>query len=518
MRKSFKKTLILISISSLLAGNLVVGQEFPVSQRGASIYEVKGLQNRISLDLRLMDVLDVLKFISTKADVNIVTSKNVAGRVTLFISNVTLADALDIVLLTNNLAAEKRGDIIYVMAGADYEALYGEKYYDKRVVKTVRLKYAAPENIATILRELKSSIGKVLIDETTGTVVMIDTPEKIDRMLETIEKAEVPTVTRTYPTTRKSFELQYAKAETIAKVIENTITKNVGKVQYDTRTNRVIVTDLPQKMEEIENMVEVFDRKTRQVFIEAQILEINLSDQFQAGVNWQYFLNSVERPALIDFKGVFPLTLASYGQVTVGTIDKDEYTAAFQLLKTLGRVNVLSSPQIAIVDGEEATFLVGTKQAYVTSTTSQAQTTTTVSEEVTFIDVGVKLKVTPIINEDGFITMKLNPEVSTVSNTLTTPQGNQIPIVDTSTTSTTVLVKDGVTILLAGLIKDKETETIKKVPLLGSMPIIGGLFSSKDDKVEKKELIILITPHIISGEEMKDSYREERKPRLPFRR
>ncbi|MFH1505321.1 MAG: secretin N-terminal domain-containing protein [Candidatus Omnitrophota bacterium] len=501
----------------LAVANSVFAQELAQNHKVGAEFDFPGLERKISLDFRLMDVIDVLKYISAKAEVNIVASKNVIGRVTLFISNISLGDALDIILLTNNLAAEKRGDIIYIMAGADYLSLYGEKYYDKRVVKTMRLEYAAPASIAAILKEVKSSIGKVLIDEVTGTVVMIDTPEKIQQMLDVVEKAELPTVTREYPTVTKSFELQYANVADIAKTVKEILTAGVGNIQQDTRTNRLIVTDLAQKMERVENMIKVFDRRTRQVFIEAQILEVTLSDQLQTGVEWESVFNAAKTPSIVDLVGSFPLTLTSYGQFTVGTIAQDDFTAAFQFLKTLGRVNILSTPQILVIDNEEATFHVGTREAYVTSTTSQAQTTTTVSEEITFLDVGVQLKVTPKINEEGFILMSLNPEVSTVSRTEETPGGAEIPIVDTSTTETTVLVKDGSSVLISGLIKDTKVETIKEVPFFGRIPLIGSIFSSKDNEIEKRELIVLITPHIVTGGERVDVSREKIKPRLPFR-
>lgn len=525
-KRILKKMLMSILIYTHLVGNFAFAQWSVGSQRARSEFDFAGLQKKISLGFTMMDVLDVLKFISTKTGVNIVTSKNVAGRVTLFISDISFKDALDIVLLTNNLAAEKKGDIIYVMTEEDYQALYGEKYYDKRIVKTTRLKYADPTSIAAILQEVKSSIGKVLIDELTGTVVMIDTPEKIEQMLGVMEKAELPTITRVYPTITKNFELQYADVENISKAIKEILTKNVGSVQYDSRTSRLIVTELPQKMEKIENMIRVFDRETRQVLIEAQILEVTLSDQFQSGINWETIFrrsindrsNEPGRPSVVNFAGTLALSgLTSFGQVTVGTLTQDDFTSVLQILQTLGKVNILSTPQILVVENQEATFHVGTREAYVTSTTSQAQTTTTISEEITFLDVGVQLKVTPKINEEGIVLMRLNPEVSTVSRTITTPGGAEIPIVDTSTTETTVLVKDGSTILLAGLIKDTETETIKKVPFLGDIPILGILFRSKDNAIKKRELIVLITPHIVSGGEYADTLREEIKPRLPFR-
>ena len=119
-----------------------------------------------------------------------------------------------------------------------------------------------------------------------------------------------------------------------------------------------------------------------------------------------------------------------------------------------------------------------------------------------FVDVGIKLFVTPTINRDGFVTMKIKPEVSSSVRTDITSEGKitQIPIVTTSESETTVMVKDGVTIIIGGLRKDKRSKTVKKVPVLGDIPILGHAFRNTSDDLTKSELVILLTPHIMSGE------------------
>jgi general secretion pathway protein D len=132
---------------------------------------------------------------------------------------------------------------------------------------------------------------------------------------------------------------------------------------------------------------------------------------------------------------------------------------------------------------------------------TQTQSAATTAEQVTFVDVGLQLKVLPTINEEGFINMKIRPEVSSVSRTLVTAAGNQIPIVDTSSADTTVMVKDGTTLVIAGLIKDEKIRTEKKFPILADVPILGALFRSRDDRVAKTELVFFLTPTIFSGEQ-----------------
>jgi len=154
-----------------------------------------------------------------------------------------------------------------------------------------------------------------------------------------------------------------------------------------------------------------------------------------------------------------------------------------------------------VTENEEAKILVGTREAYVTSTTTAGQTTSTIAEDVQFIDVGIQLTVTPSINQDGFVTMKIKPEVSSVVRTLVTSQKNEIPIVDTSTAETSVMVADGMTVILGGLRKDERKRTDKQVPKLGNLPFLGNaLFKQKDRDSTLSELVVFITPHIVFGD------------------
>jgi general secretion pathway protein D len=269
-----------------------------------------------------------------------------------------------------------------------------------------------------------------------------------------------------------------------------------------------MVTDLPQKMDEIRNMVREFDEASRQVLIETDIWELSLTDRFQRGIDWETIFRSVKD---LDFKGRFPLGLvdtatatATRQQISVGTVEHDDYIATIQFLSTYGKTEILSRPHLAVLNNEEAKILIGSKEAYITTTLSQAESSTTTSESVSFIDVGVKLNVVPTISKDGFITMKIKPEVSSVRETLKTTQGSVVPIVETSEVETTVKVKDGNTIMIAGLIKQTQTETTTGVPGLSKIPILKWFFSKYERGPSsgpvKKELIICITPRIITGE------------------
>lgn len=468
----------------------------------------RGMDELISLDLRSIDIADALKYLALKAGLNIVVNKTAAGRVTLVVRDVPLKDAFDILLISNELAYEKRGEIYYIMTDADYQKLFGRSFSDNRIVKTFRLKYAIPEQAFNFIDALKSDIGRVVVDQENGTVVVMDTKESIEEIEKVIGALECKGSV-------KVFDLQYAKARDVEEHLKTRLdAKNVGTVKADERSNQVIVYTLPEKMGEIEEIIKALDKRTKQVFINAQIVKIALTDDYDSGVDWEVVfrqLNEIleeEIPKLIGDKAAFGLGMAlpidslltNYGTFTLGSVTDQGYDITMNFLKTLGQTKILSNPRLSVMNNQEARIHVGRREVYVTTTTTTGQTTTTQAEEATFLDVGIQLAVTPVINDDGYITMKIKPEISSVVDEYETPSGNVIPIVDTSTAETTVVVKDGSTIIIGGLRREDKQTTHKGVPYLQDIPILGEIFKSRNDDLESTELLIMITPTISSGD------------------
>ncbi|MFH1655817.1 MAG: secretin N-terminal domain-containing protein [Candidatus Omnitrophota bacterium] len=442
-----------------------------------------------SLELKDMDILDVLKLVSKKSGLNIATGKNVHGKVTIFLKNVDVWDALKIILEANDLAYAQEGDIIKVMTAKEYELIYGKKFTDKTQVKIIPLKYASAGDLIPLLSQIKSVIGKVVADEKSNTIVVIDAPINLEDMQKLIEHVDIPTITEV-------FNLKYAKAEDLQKNISGVMTKNVGRIDIDNRTNKIVVTDTAANMEKVSRMISAFDEKTLQVTIEAKILQVDLSDRFQMGIDWDKVFGGD-----ISWATDFAVERSGYGSaITLGGLSENSYEALIEVLQTMGETNTLSTPRITVLNNQEAKILVGTKEVYVSTTTTTSESLATTAEQVTFVDVGVTLSVTPTINPDGFVTMKIKPEVSSTGTPYMTASGNEIPVVSTSEAETIVMVKDGSTIIIGGLIKDRVSDTVRKIPFLGDIPLLGLLFRSKDKTTTKIELAIFLTPRIVSGD------------------
>jgi len=470
---------------------------------------------KLSLDIKGMDILDVFRLLSMRGGINIIAGKNVTGKVTLFLKDVDIWDAFEMLVAANGLAYEKRGNIIYVMTQRDYELMYGKKYEDKRIVKSIKLKYVKASDVSKAVSQLKTNIGRVIADETSDTIILMDIPSTVEDMERVAKELDIPLTTKVY-------SLQYATADTLKDKLSEMLTANIGSIRIDERTNKVAITDLGEKMPAFDKIISAFDEKHKEVLIEAKILQITLNDDYSMGINWDGVFTTMRHQLhqlatvgvnlkYSDQNSIIPTTTSSEsgGALQIGQLSSEGYQAVVQALREYGQTNLLSSPRIVALNNEEAKILVGTNQPYATRSISQTSggASNIEGEEVTFIDLGIKLNVTPTINDDNYITMKIKPEISSKTGDYEIMSStNLIPIVKTTTTETTVMVKDGATILIGGLIEENIRESTREVPGLARIPFLGRLFRSEtrgsgdSTNPEKTELVIFLTPHIISGD------------------
>ncbi|MDD4899197.1 MAG: secretin N-terminal domain-containing protein [Candidatus Omnitrophica bacterium] len=453
---------------------------------------------RISLDLKGIDIIELFRILSLKMGVTIVPTKNVSGRINVFLNNLTLDDALDVVLNSQDLACEKSPGIINVMTSDEYLKLYGRKYNEKRKFNSYKLNYAKPSTVFNALAQVKSDVGKIIVDETSATIFLMDTPERLVLMEKTIKDLDQAPETAV-------FDLQYAKTDDIKSQLSGVITPGAGEMLVDSRSTRVVVSDLPDRMKKIKRIISAFDTEIPQVEIETRIAEITLRDEYQRQINWQRIFEDIHN---LSLAGTFPaspswsvspaLSVASM-LMSVGTLESDKYTAALKFLQTLGDTKVLSQPKVIALNNQEAKIMVGSREAYVIQSLSQATASTVSAENIQFIDVGVKLSVMPTVHRDGFITLKIKPEVSSVRETITTAMGSIVPIVNTSEVDTVVKVKDGTMIMIGGLVKEDKRSDTTGVPGIAKT-FLGPFFGSRATLKKRTEMVVFLIPRIIKGD------------------
>lgn len=304
-----------------------------------------------------------------------------------------------------------------------------------------------------------------------------------------------------------------------------------GTAIADVKTNSVIITESVEGMLSAERLIATLDARPKQVLIEAKLIEVNLSDSLNYGIQWDYLsvdsakwnhqvgrnlvgttispANSggTTRPPL-DQNGTAIAGIGAggrgtgvnlpsdkvFGALTLGRITNNYFVnATLSAAAAKGKVKVLSDPKVATLNNQAATINVTTQFPYVTSNVTATGVT---SNNVQYISTGITLTVTPTINADGRITLQINPTVSQPSAVAAAAAGGA-PGIDARTANTTVLVKDAETIVLGGLISDSVSNVVSKVPLLGDIPILGWLFKKKSLQRTRTELLIFVTPKIL---------------------
>ncbi len=454
----------------------------PAASGGSEAYEEKIWQKEITpgnitIDFKDADIRTVLRILSEKSGVNIVAGRDVEGFVTVRLVNVNWERALDIICKNYGYAYEREKNIIRVTT------------------------------------------------------------------VENLRQEELTT---------EVFTLNYAECTEVADAIKEMLTeRGKDKIKYDERTNVLIVTDIPTNLYRIKQVVEKLDKKTAQVLIEARIIETTLDDDENLGIDWSLKFRAVgaARPMAFPFEtigskilgqldmadyfltgkgaasgqvgatgvigvlapsedfhaaatsGLSSMPLATTDMFTMGTLDFSEFSAVLEYLKSRRDTNILSNPRIATLNNQEASIHIGTIIAIPTFERNPDTGTIEITG-YTERDLGIKLAVTPHINEQGDIVVDLKPEISDLLgyDVLDAARGIRAPRYSTREAETQVMVRDAETIMIGGLVKETTINYKKKVPFLGDIPLIGNvMFTKTEEGTEKTELIIFMTVRLIGA-------------------
>lgn len=455
------------------------------------------LNRKITLDANHMNVVDIFNYLSKQGEFNAIISPDVHGEATLTLNNVTIQHALKYIARINHFAFHVDKDIVHIMTEMEYRAAFGKKFNETAEISIINLQYAKPTYALSVLDTIKSKNGKITIDEDTGSMVLEDTPESIALMKAALVHIEQPLGTKSYP-------LKYANVNDVLPQLKARIdAKAVGTTSVDDRSNQIFVRALPGRLPEIEKIIHSLDIPKKQVLIEARILQVTLKPGFNTGIDWSALVNKNGKnkfnlKTLLNNKE----TENNFGQIGVGSLNVDDFAAQIQALNEVSASKILSSPSIIAMNNEESKFHVGDTVPYISTSITGSGDSAFIIENPRFIDVGIMLSVIPTINNNGMVTMRLKPKMSSIVATIDSVQGG-IPQVNSTEIETTLMVSDGMTVVMAGLKQTQSIHIRNGVPGLMDIPHVGGLFRKTSDSIASSEIVILITPHIIKASEDK---------------
>ncbi|MDD4910342.1 MAG: hypothetical protein PHR44_06695 [Candidatus Omnitrophica bacterium] len=442
----------------------------------------------ITLDFKEADIKDVLRILSYKARVNIVPSPEVIGLVTIRLVDVPWKKALETILKNYGFAYEAHGNIITVAPIEKLTAMKQQEVELEQVQQTqsqvFKLKFLDAQDAKRAIEPQLSPRGKVTVLEMTGQAGW-----------------------------------KFGTGELAKRTREAEQERGRSKV--------LIVSDIPPVLEKIREIVADIDVAPKQVYIETRIMEVSKDKLRDLGVDLGTGSTGVDSstitsipagksstgqaiteigghtlgsqvapssfgPKVTDVTGVEPFNLGL--QLVYKKLSGSAFEAMVHALEEDVNTNTLSAPRILALSNQEAAILVGTKYPILKSEES-TQSSFTVTQTLDYYqDIGIQLNVLPQIGEEGYINMILHPAITSYTQTVGT---NLYPIINTREAETRVLMKDGETIVLGGLLKDVKGKTVSGVPFLRHVPLLGLMFQRTTHDWEKIDLLIFITARIV---------------------
>ncbi|MFH0925156.1 MAG: secretin N-terminal domain-containing protein [bacterium] len=385
--------------------------------------EKRDKKELVTLDYKDAELGIVLKSLAQACEFNIVTPRDLNGKVNVLLKDVELDKALDAILTVNGYTFIKKDNITYV-----------------------------------------TSLG--LLPDISLTT--------------------------------RCISLNYLSSSAAEKLLQKTISPK-GDIRVNEQGNSLVITDYPNSLIKVEKILKEIDIPPLQVLIEAKIIDLDRGDYKSLGIDYSGTIKGGhglfgKNSGIPERIGITKNMKESSGQIVIDTIELSNFSfnATLDALISKQKVHVLAAPSILTLSNKEARIVIGEKVPYKEKT----QTTTGTTETTKFVDVGYALKVTPQVSLDGYITMFIHPEISTVKELL-----DSGPQIYTREADATVFVKDRETIVIGGLNKREKENTRDKIPLLGDIPIIGWFFSTISSKNAERELAVFITPTIINSVE-----------------
>ncbi len=421
----------------------------------------------VDLVVNETEVTQVLEMLAIQSRRNIIASNSVAGVVSANLYDVTFNEALESILRVNGYGYVEEGNFVYVYTIDELETI--EKARRKTQSRIFELQYLSAADADEFVKPLLSSDGKAAF---RGTVEAGFQPSMDD-----------------------------------------------GGGDSYAWSSKLVINDYPDNLEAIGILLKELDTAPMQVVVEATVVQTKVDEDNEFGVDFTALSNinigSITGGPLAAannlISGSFGTTNATAvtsgvgqtnttvsGGLKAGVI-KDHVGAFLRVLDQVVDTTVLARPRVTCLNRQRAEVLIGTRVGYL----STKQTETSTTQSVEFLDTGIQLVFRPFISPDGMIRLELRPSVS--SAILRTDGGQSVPDEVTQQLMTNVRCRDGETIILGGLFRESTVITRNQVPILGDIPLIGGVFRGQDDQVDKEEIIFLLTPSIIPDERLWES-------------
>lgn len=461
------------------------------------------LQQPVNIDFREMDLAAVVALLAAKAGINVLAGAEVSGTVTANLQNIPLGRAIEIVLRQNGLGIVEEDGVFVIKT-------YEEAVASRRETRMIFLRSAAASEVQTTLMAiLQGGLGQSLLsvssNTSTNSIILSGPRELVEEFTEVVNRLDVaePVI----PTVTATIKLNYSLPSDLIQII-NPLLSESGHVSGDERSRQLVVVDLPVKVEEVKSLIAELDIPVKQVSIEAMIIDALMADNAQTGIDW--VLNAVRRQnqrgqtvgnlqnltGQSDFttgaisQGIVPgINLG--GQLALSILSGDiDLTAAIAAEVRSDNAQLLANPVITTVENAPARISIAEEIPF------QELTQTTTGPPIAsteFKEVGTVLEATPRVTHDNRIQLTIDVKQSDTKGESVTG----VPPEDKREANTTVFLNDGQTVFIGGLRRFDDEVTVRKVPVLGDIPVLNLLFRNQNIVKGNLELLIFLTCHVI---------------------
>lgn len=507
---------------------------------------------RVTVDFVGAEIADVLKALSLQTQTNIVTSPEVKGQVTVSLAGVTVEEALDLITRLSGYRYAKVGNTYIVASPQTLQSLLGEGQpstppVQPRITQTVSYRYVDPESLGRVIQQQApdvqiswnlspSQTGK----GTGGRIALVSGPETAVRsvvsLIETVDatlaQAQQDSVIDTYmvkhasPLDLRTILASLAPEVTVilgprpgfnllapaplgdsagrtvgqkgideslqtgagAQAGGNQQQQGGGEAAIEQQVNMLILMGPRAAVERAKEALARIDVAPPQILIEARVVEVGTDADETLGVLWDF----TNTRADFSLSTPNPPDRGNLGTIVFGRLTRDAIglSAKLDALFKQNKARLLASPKLLVINAKQAQIFIGDEVRYIESVQSTQNGVTVTTGKV---NVGIQLNVVAKTNPEGDISLQIHPEVSLITGFLKTPVGGEIPQVSRRFADSAVRLRSGETLVIGGLISQRDLRLVQKVPLLGDLPILGHLFKQTNTKRSNSEIMVFLT-------------------------
>lgn len=477
----------------------------------ASAMQTAAQEPTIKLQLVDTDIRDALRMVAKQGDINLVMSNGVQGSLSLELTDVTIRETLDAIVSVGGYRYTINGNIVTVTSleeELERDRLRAEISPDlppEQDALVIELRYVDAERVKSVVEKMLNQ---------TGSVSILKTPDQVSQTYRD-RYGNNGRAGGNYG--NSSNNRQQGNSGESLQIASQLTTSTQGT---PAQSHTLVVMDTPEKLAQVQMVVNRIDVKPPQVLIEARFVEVSLDDVDKMGIDWNLVASASggSTPTTFPFgdstlgsygpnveggtgPGAFPNAPNSVssptaaGLFTFGTLDFSAFSAVLQLIQTDSRVKIVSNPRIVVGDRHTATILVGERYPILSANISEFGTVTEQLDR--YEPIGVQLEVTPAVLGDDEIELLVRPSTSSLGGVVSGSTGLTVARINSRQIDTSVTAKDSQTVVLGGLFTTREVDEKSGIPYLSAVPLLGGLFESETTTVERVDLVIFLTVTII---------------------